>query len=276
MVLAVALLAALTGASNHGPTGGNTPGQELTMASRPTDRNLPPGTKADARAQTKDKARPVDGSGAGTPAVAVAGGPPTTTTPGSPAGESPATAGAAPAGGGTSPEGEPGTAGTDAETERAPTRVRAAPGPAAAEPPAPPPAPVPAPVPVGLTRLSDVELEVLSLTNTDRADNGVPPLSSDSCLDSEASAWAHAMADAEVMAHSAGGGAAVQGCRGSSAFWGDNIGYWEPCLAAEMEAWWMNSPSHRPHILDANFTAVGIGVWAEPSGRCWFQVYFGS
>ena len=95
-------------------------------------------------------------------------------------------------------------------------------------------------------------------------------------MDAEASAWAYAMGESGTMAHSASGGAAVQGCRGSNAYWGDNIGYWSPCYASEMEAWWMGSPSHRPHILDPNFRAVGIGVWAEPNGRCWFQVYFGS
>ena len=117
---------------------------------------------------------------------------------------------------------------------------------------------------------------MLTLTNADRGSNGVPPIARDSCMDAEASAWAYAMGESGTMAHSAGGGAAVQGCRGSNAYWGDNIGYWNPCYASEMEAWWMGSPSHRPHILDPNFRAVGIGVWAEPSGRCWFQVYFGS
>ena len=154
------------------------------------------------------------------------------------------------------------------EPEEAPARVRATPPPV--EEPEPPP------VIAGLTRLPNVELEVLTLTNADRGSNGVPPIARDSCMDAEASAWAYAMGESGTMAHSAGGAAAVQGCRGSGAFWGDNIGYWTPCYASEMEAWWMGSPSHRPHILDPNFRAVGIGVWAEPSGRCWFQVYFGS
>ena len=154
------------------------------------------------------------------------------------------------------------------EPEEAPARVRATPPPVEE--------PVPPPVVAGLTRLPNVELEVLTLTNMDRGNNGVPPSPATPAWTAEASAWAYAMGESGVMAHSAGGGAAVQGCRGSNAFWGDNIGYWDPVYASEMEAWWMGSPSHRPHILDPNFTAVGIGVWAEPSGRCWFQVYFGS
>jgi len=95
-------------------------------------------------------------------------------------------------------------------------------------------------------------------------------------MDAEASAWARAMGEGGLMTHSPNGAAAMQGCRSPSYFWGDNIGHWQPCYASDMEAWWMGSPSHRPHILDARFVVVGIGVWAEPNGRCWFQVYFSS
>ncbi|MEA2828115.1 MAG: hypothetical protein QOG43_2554 [Actinomycetota bacterium] len=269
MLLAVALLAALTGASNRAPTGGGS-GQDLAVGLAATGQDVPAGAKAtgknQARAATGQAASPAATVGAGAPTTTLAG-QPTTTAAGTagPAGEAAAAGAAGEDAAAPEPEAE-------AEPETAPARVRAAPAPAPVEPPPPPPSPAP----VGLTRLSNVELEVLTLTNMDRGNNGVPPVSRDSCLDAEASAWAHAMADSEVMAHSAGGGAAVQGCRGANAYWGDNIGYWEPCVASEMEAWWMNSPSHRPHIVDPHFTAVGIGVWAEPSGRCWFEVYFGS
>jgi uncharacterized protein YkwD len=266
MLLAVALLAALTGGSNHASPGGNGSGQELAVGLATTGHDVPAGAKADTRSQaqaTKGKGAAV-GAGATTTTVVGATGQPTTATAGAPAGD-----GSTPVVGdeATAPDAE-----ADPEPEPEPARVRAVPAPVPVEPPAPPPPPVP----VGLTRLANVELEVLTLTNMDRGNNGVPPVSRDSCLDAEASAWAHAMADSEVMAHSASGGASVQGCRGANAYWGDNIGYWEPCVASEMEAWWMNSPSHRPHIVDPHFTAVGIGVWAEPGGRCWFQVYFGS
>lgn len=117
---------------------------------------------------------------------------------------------------------------------------------------------------------------MLALTNSDRATNGVGPVSRDGCMDSEASAWARSMAESGQMSHSGVGGAAVQGCRGGNAFWGDNVGHWQPCYAPAMETWWMNSSSHRVHILDDHFTAVGIGVWADPDGQCFFQVYFGS
>lgn len=127
-----------------------------------------------------------------------------------------------------------------------------------------------------LSRLPGIEGEVLALTNADRAGQGVAPVSRDGCMDAEASAWAREMAETGVMAHSPSGGASVEGCRGAGAYWGDNIGHWLPCYADDMEAWWMSSPSHRPHILDPVYGVVGIGVWSDPSGRCWFQVFFGS
>jgi uncharacterized protein YkwD len=176
------------------------------------------------------------------------------------------------------PEGDTADPASDPAPAPSRTGARQAQPATVAAPPEPEPTPVtPQPQPVAaLTRLPNVELEVLSLTNLDRGNNGVPPVYRDGCLDAEASAWAGAMAGSQTMAHSGGASGAVQGCRGSGASWGDNIGYWQPCSASAMESWWMGSPSHRPHILDANFTVVGIGVWSEPSGRCWFEVYFGS
>ena len=195
----------------------------------------------DARAATKpgptSAGRAAAGAGATTTTAAAAGAAPaTTTTVTAAAAETTTTT----AGDGNDEADAPDD--TADESDPVPARVRATP------PPTDPPPPEP--VPAGLTRQPNVELEVLTLTNMDRGNNGVPPIARDSCMDAEASDWAYAMGESNTMAHSAGGGAAVQGCRGS--------------------------PSHRPHILDPNFRAVGIGVWAEPNGRCWFQVYFGS
>ena len=251
MLVAAALLAALTGASNRPSTDADRSEQALrTVGLTRGGDDAPAGTTA--KSGTTATTTPSSGAASGqtTTTTAVLA-PETTTTV------------AAESGAEEEPEYEEAY-----EPDPAPARVRATPPPV--EEPAPPP------VIAGLTRLPNVELEVLTLTNADRGSNGVPPIARDSCMDGEASAWAYAMGEAGTMAHSAAAGAAVQGCRGSGAFWGDNIGYWTPCYAAEMEAWWMGSPSHRPHILDPNFRAVGIGVWAEPSGRCWFQVYFGS
>ena len=255
LAFAAALLAALTGASNHAPDDSRTAAGGRLAASSASERPSTPATSTKRTgATTTSLAPPV------TMAVQAPG--QTTTTVGTPEEQAATNAAAAAAAAESEPD-------TTSEPEPEPAQTRAT-----APPPTNPPPPEPAPA--GLTRLPNVELEVLTLTNMDRGNNGVPPIYRDGCLDGEASAWAHAMAESTTMAHSAGGGAAVQGCRGANAYWGDNIGYWQPCLASEMEAWWMSSPSHRPHILSDNFSVVGIGVWAEPNGRCWFQVYFGS
>ncbi len=265
MALAVALLAALTGASNHIRSDGDGQGQPLAVGIA-DDHPAAAGTSG-ATGTTEGAAGAA--AAAGRPTTTLAGAAASTGTAGQATTTTTIVDAAAAAAAGADESGGEGDGESDDEPEpdATPTRVEAV-----VEPPPPPPPPVP----VGLTRQPNVELEVLTLTNMDRGNNGVPPVNRDGCLDAEASAWAHAMAESVTMAHSAGGGGAVQGCRGSNAYWGDNVGYWQPCYASEMEAWWMNSPSHRPHILDTNFTAVGIGVWAEPSGRCWFQVYFGS
>ena len=280
--MAVALLAAVTGVSTHAPGAGGGDSQELVLAPA----SGPPG-RAEILASLQALAQSRAGAPADTLSVVAAspGGPPAAAVGEVAAAKASEPAGSAAAatnddddddddggalGGGT-PDSEP------PDEVPAPTRSRTTAPPTTEADPEPVIAAVPdPPVPATLTRLPSIELEVLTLTNMDRGNNGATAVYRDGCMDAEASAWARWMAEATSMVHSDGAGSAVQGCRGSNAFWGDNIGHWQPCIAAEMEAWWMASPSHRPHILDTNYTAVGIGVWQEPSGRCWFQVYFGS
>ncbi|MEA2844134.1 MAG: hypothetical protein QOJ69_1805 [Actinomycetota bacterium] len=130
--------------------------------------------------------------------------------------------------------------------------------------------------PSGLARQPSVEAEVLSLTNRDRAANGRDALSRDGCMDGKASDWARHMAATKTMSHSGQGGPWVTGCRGASAAWADNVGNGIPCSASEMQGWWMGSPGHRTNLLGAGYVAAGIGVWADATGHCWFQVLFGS
>ena len=268
-ILAGALLAAFTGAANHGAGPGNDAAQQLVVTPAAADQAL---ATAVSRAQARSQA-------------AVAGTTPTAPVPGAGTGVEPAIATGAIATAAIATAAAAADSGTvqvdpapQAQSEPEPAVVSVPVRPRVTAPPTtgPPAAPTTSPPPAGLTRLPNVELEVLTRTNLDRGNNGLSPVARDACMDAEASVWAHSMAESTTMTHSAGAGDSVQGCRGASAYWGDNIGYWQPCYASEMQAWWMASPSHRPHIIDANFTAVGIGVWSEPSGRCWFQVYFGS
>jgi len=124
--------------------------------------------------------------------------------------------------------------------------------------------------------MAAVEEQLLGLINADRAAAGVPVVRRDGCLDAVASSRARRMAADGRTAHGPNGEAAVRSCRGPAAAGGDNVGSWHSCSAPDMQGWGMSSPAHRSHVVDARFVAVGIGVWAEPGGRCWFEVLFGS
>lgn len=126
------------------------------------------------------------------------------------------------------------------------------------------------------TRQTSVEAEVVALTNRDRSANGVGALTRNSCMDNAAAQWATHMARTGEKAHSSQSGPLVQGCRGTDAYWGDNIGWWDPCSAAEMENWWMNSPGHRSNVLNTDYTVIGVATVTGVQGYCWFQVLFGS
>ena len=95
-------------------------------------------------------------------------------------------------------------------------------------------------------------------------------------MDGKASGWARHMAETKAMSHSARSHPWVTGCRGANAAWADNVGNGVPCSAAEMQRWWMGSSGHRANLLNARYVAVGIGVWADATGHCWFEVLFGS
>ncbi|HVF14616.1 MAG TPA: CAP domain-containing protein [Acidimicrobiales bacterium] len=287
-LMAVVLLAAVTGASTHSSSGRKDARQEVA-ATGSASSGAGGASQASTQAATQSSTQASTAGGGSTTAAAsagTAGGRPGTTIAdsGDPAGD----VGPGPHRDDAAPPSEEDDSATAPESPAAGTATLGltatpsddTPSETGASPttrPTPPTDPADPPSPASnLTRLPAVEDEVLALTNGDRSDHGVAALSRDGCLDAEASAWAWAMANSAVMSHSPSGGESVQGCRGSDAYWGDNIGHWQPCYASAMEEWWMASPSHRPHILDPNFDAVGIGVWVAPSGRCWFQVFFGS
>lgn len=120
-----------------------------------------------------------------------------------------------------------------------------------------------------------VEEQLLGLINADRAAAGVPVVRRDGCMDAAASSRARQLGTGGAQRGPDAEGA-VRSCRGPDAAWGDHIGDRHACFAPDLQGWWMSSAAHRPHVVDARFVVVGVGVWAEPAGRCWFQVLFGS
>ncbi|MPN28838.1 hypothetical protein SDC9_176283 [bioreactor metagenome] len=53
---------------------------------------------------------------------------------------------------------------------------------------------------------------------------------------------------------------------------GENIAMGYSSAAAVVEGW-MNSPGHRANILNASFTHIGVGYYAE--GHYWTQMFIG-
>ncbi|MGI8664354.1 MAG: CAP domain-containing protein [Acidimicrobiales bacterium] len=104
--------------------------------------------------------------------------------------------------------------------------------------------------------------------NAQRALTGGRALSTNGCLTSLAQGWARSMGVAQAISHNGG----FASCNATAA---ENIGTWQPCSVGSMDAWWMGSAPHRANILDASFGSVGVGVWPDGNGNCWYVVDFG-
>ena len=134
------------------------------------------------------------------------------------------------------------------------------------------------------------DAELFTLINQDRAQNGLPALTWNSSLGNVAetapyggcgytiAGRAEDMVNRNYFSHT------LLSCGTQNVFnilqadgipysWaGENIawasGITDPVQAAEYEnQMYMNSPEHRANILNANYTAVGVGSWQTASGQ---------
>jgi uncharacterized protein YkwD len=136
--------------------------------------------------------------------------------------------------------------------------------------------------------MGDVESQILSLVNQQRALNGLPALTVSPQLTYAAQLQSTNMAAMSTvvglgaaMAHSLDGAPQpnltdrvdYSGYQYSAI--GENIAYGYSGASDVMTAW-MNSPGHRANILQSMFTQVGISVKASPSGVLYFTEEFGS
>ena len=109
---------------------------------------------------------------------------------------------------------------------------------------------------------SSYEIEVISLLNQERINNGVPALATSTSLSVAAQGHSRDMACNNFMSHTGSNGSSftnrlsAAGYSFSDAAENVAAGYGSP---AEVVAGWMNSPGHRANILDPNLTQVGIG-----------------
>jgi uncharacterized protein YkwD len=132
------------------------------------------------------------------------------------------------------------------------------PVPAPSESDPPPPEPTQPPQADTPEALDAFEAEVLRLVNEFRADNGLPPLQSDSRLNAAADDWSQTMAEDDFFAHSTP--AQVEEQNYDWRAWGENIAAGQQTPESVVNAW-INSPGHRANMLSENYQDIGIGYY---------------
>lgn len=120
---------------------------------------------------------------------------------------------------------------------------------------------------------------VLVETNKARTAAGLPALTSNSLLNSSAQTKANDMAKNNYFAHNAQSGAK---------FWtlidavgykymhaGENLGLKFATAPGLLKAW-LNSPTHRANIMNANYDEIGIGIAYGSNGSSYVTAHYGS
>ncbi|MEW2812738.1 CAP domain-containing protein [Streptomyces massasporeus] len=127
--------------------------------------------------------------------------------------------------------------------------------------------------------LAGTAAAVIDLTNRERAQHGLLPLSADPLLTTAAQAHSADMVARAFYAHTAPDGsrpwdrAAAAGSTRRSI--GENIACGQRSPADVVEGW-MNSPGHRANILKPGFTHIGVGfAGGGRAGTYWTQLFGG-
>ena len=116
--------------------------------------------------------------------------------------------------------------------------------------------------------------EVVRLVNAERAKAGLPALTMNRAAN--AAAQVRAREIVSNFSHTRPSGAscftalreAGVNYRGA----GENIAYGQPSAQAVVQAW-MHSPGHRANILNAQFTAIGVGHHVQNGTHYWTQFF---
>ncbi len=145
-----------------------------------------------------------------------------------------------------------------------------APKPVPAPEPVPAPAPTPAPVPAppvetvqSYVHLTQVEKDILAVTNRHRRENGLKELVWDNTLYASAKSHSALMFTTNNFAHTTKYSVAENIYMLAS---GDSSKYTAEYIVQK----WMDSPGHRANILDSRITRIGAGV---VKGNQYFEKY---
>ena len=127
------------------------------------------------------------------------------------------------------------------------------------------------------TEVKSIEAQVLSLTNAERAKNGLSALTMNWELARVARYKSQDMINKKYFSHdSPTYGSPFDMIKSFSIKYsaaGENIAYGQPTASAVVTAW-MNSPGHRANILSKNFTQLGVGYAKSGNGTAyWTQMF---
>lgn len=126
------------------------------------------------------------------------------------------------------------------------------------------------------TSVQNFEEEVARLVNEQRAKNGLSPLTLNWELSRVARYKSEDMARNRYFSHTSPTyGTPFEMIRSFGLSYrsaGENIAYGQRTPAAVMDAW-MNSSGHRANILNASYTQIGVGYYAN--GNYWTQMFIG-
>jgi uncharacterized protein YkwD len=148
-----------------------------------------------------------------------------------------------------------------------------------------PPKPTNTPIPAGGNTSSgcdggntSIESSVLSKINYERANAGIPPLSSSSALTSAARTHSQNMANGNFFSHTGQDGTSPFDRMRSAGFSysaaSENIFAGEGMYnsAGSAVGAWMNSEPHRINMLNSTYTYAGVGYWCNPNSE--YGAYF--
>lgn len=109
---------------------------------------------------------------------------------------------------------------------------------------------------------------LVSLTNAERSERGLPKYQTSGELASVAQTWAQKMARSGDLEHNPRLASQVSGYD----YVGENVGY--GANAAQIHGALMNSAPHKANILDRDFTQIGVGAARDSKGTLWIAEVF--
>jgi len=127
--------------------------------------------------------------------------------------------------------------------------------------------------------LSSDEQKIVDLTNRERAQKKLPPLTPNALLFQVARAHSSNMARQDKMDHVLDGKDVEQRVLAAGYDYlrvGENLGWSDRIALDKLLKEWMQSKAHREHILDGRFQEIGVGLARNTKGELYYTQVFGT